>query len=67
MINKIDKKDLSDLDFGNLPPGFSIIFDKGKPVGAIAAYKYYQYISKLIGKVKEYVEHVNKHKQQDET
>ncbi len=67
MINKLDKKDLSDLDFGKLPPGFSIIFDNGKPVGAIAAYKYYQYISKLIAKVKEYIEYAHKDKSQDQT
>lgn len=55
MIKKIDKKDLSDLDLGAIPPGFSIIFDGDKPVGAISSYKYYQYISKLIEKVKNYV------------
>jgi hypothetical protein len=61
----LNKKNLSDLDFHTLPSGFSIIFDdNGKPIGAISSYKYYQYISKLIGKVKEYIEHAKKHEDQ---
>lgn len=60
MINKLDKNDLSDLQFDKLPSGFSVIFDNGKPVGVVSNYEYYQYISVLIGKVKEYIEHFSK-------
>jgi len=60
MINKIDVSELSDLDPNQLPEGFSIIFEDGKPIGAISTYKYYQYITKVIEKVKGYVEKINK-------
>lgn len=53
--NKIDIKDLSDLDINDLPDGFAIIFDGDKPVGAITKYKYYQYLTQLISKVKEHI------------
>jgi len=58
MINKIEKKNLSDLDINGLPNGFAIIFEDGKPVGTIMKYDYYQYITKLIAKVKVYISHV---------
>lgn len=56
MNKKIDIKDLPDLVIEELPNGFSIIFEGDKPVAAIAKYEYYQYINKLISKVKEYVQ-----------
>lgn len=62
MINKINKKDLSDFDIESLPDGFAIIFENEKPVGAIVKYKYFQYISQLINKVKKYVESFPKQK-----
>ena len=54
-MNKLDLKDLSDLDVNDLQDGFSIIFDDETPVAAIASYEYYRYLSDLINKVKEYV------------
>ena len=57
-INKVFKKDLSDLDIDQLPDGFAIIFDdRNKPIGALLRYDYYQYITKLIAKVKKYILH----------
>lgn len=55
-IQKIDKSELSDLDIKKLPDGFAIVFEKDNPVGAILSYDYYRYITKLIAKVKKYVE-----------
>ncbi len=56
MNKKFDIKDLSDLAIDDLPDGFSIIFDGDKPVVAILKYEYYQYLSRLLSKVKEYVQ-----------
>jgi hypothetical protein len=56
MITKINKSELSDLDFSALPDGFAIIFDGDVPIGAITKFSYYQYINKLISKVKDYVQ-----------
>ncbi len=53
---KLNKKDLSDFDIESLPDGFAIIFENDKPVGAIVKYKYYQYLTWLLNKVKEHVQ-----------
>jgi hypothetical protein len=58
---KVSTEDLSDLDIEKLPGGFTIIFDLDRPVGAIITYEYYQYLSKLLSTVKDYV-HRNKNK-----
>ncbi len=56
MNKNINIKDMSDLVIDDLPDGFSIIFDGDKPVAALLKYEYYQYLSRLLSKVKEYVQ-----------